>query len=142
MATKTTWAQRVLAVLNLSEEGKVGLFENYAIKTYEKGIKQRKDAIARLKSELKEYLEREEEVLGELKVEVDTTAVTVLLNQIGSVADRERYFSIFDANISEALQRVDTQEESISGYKDHVERKIKSLESEIEIITKKMNLLK
>ena len=34
-----TWAQKVLALVKLSDDGKVGLFGDYAIKQYKKAIR-------------------------------------------------------------------------------------------------------
>lgn len=142
MSKSTTWAQRVLAVLNLSEEGKVGLFENYAIKMYTKAIKQRKDAIAKLKVELEEVIERETEMLSELKAELETVAVSINLDSIKTVEQRESYFREFDMNLSSALGKVDRQEQSIKATKESIDSKIDTMEKEIQVFERKLSFFK
>ena len=139
---KANWADRVLGRLNLSEKGQVALFGDLAVKNYEKGIKNKKSTIEKLKSELAEKLEEEEQILVELKEDLLSITESVNVEQIKSVDARKTYFDIFDKNISSAMSKTDAQEKYIVAVKESVDKQIKNLESEIKILETKLSYLK
>lgn len=141
MNTGISWSQKVLAKLNLNEEGKVGLFRDSLVKTWEKAITVRKREIAQIKEKEVELLESMNEVLDELKEEMNDTFITVDPEKIKTRDSRIDYIDSFDRKCNEAVAKVKAQEESIEETKKHNAERIKLKEQEIEVFENKLSFI-
>lgn len=141
MNTEISWSQKVLAKLNLNEEGKIGLFKDSLVKTWEKAITVRKREIAQLKEKEAEKLESMNEILDELKEEMNDTFITVDPEKIKTREARIDYIESFDAKCNEAVAKVKAQEESIEETKKYNAEKIKLKEQEIEVFENKLSFI-
>lgn len=141
MNTGISWSQKVLAKLNLNEEGKVGLFRDSLVKTWEKAIAVRKREITQIKEKEAETLESMNEVLDELKEEMNDTFITVDPEKIKTRDQRVDYIALFDRKCNEAVAKVKAQEESIEETKKHNAERIKLKEQEIEVFENKLSFI-
>lgn len=139
MSELKDWADRVLGRLNLSEKGQVDLFGDLARKTYEKAIKTKKTAITKLKSDLVDLLEEEEQTLIELKEDLISVTEAISVDSIKSVEARKNYFEVFDRKVSEAMSVVDSKEKYIISIEENVAKQIEKLNSEIKILETKLS---
>lgn len=125
------FVKKVMGLLNLSEEGQVGLFADQVFRNYEKQIKLYNKSIDKVTSDLEEFVERENEILAELNIDLKTTAKTVDLDSIKTRADRESYFSSFNYAIANAMSAVKRQEDKIKKQSENAEKQIKDAKDEI-----------
>ena len=135
------WASKVMGQLNLSEEGKLINFGDYAVSLYEKGIKEREKIIKSLKEERDELIERAEEILSEYNEDIEVTALNVDVTAISTRNDREKYFNSYDSSLSHALAQYDAQVEHIDSIKTQYNTSIEQIEKEIEILNRKMSVI-
>ena len=141
MNTEISWSQKVLAKLNLNEEGKIGLFKDSLVKTWEKAITVRKREIAQLKEKEAEKVESMNEVLDELTDEMNEVFITVNPEKIKTREARIDYIGSFDAKCNEAVRKVKKQEEDIKATKEYTASVIKLKEQEIEVFENKLSFI-
>lgn len=141
MNTEISWSQKVLAKLNLNEEGKIGLFKDSLVKTWEKAITVRKKEIAQLKEKEAEKVESMNEVLDELTDEMNEVFITVNPEKIKTREARIEYIESFDAKCNEAVRKVKKQEEDIKATKEYTASVIKLKEQEIEVFENKLSFI-
>lgn len=132
------WVKKALGSLNLSEEGKLINFYDFATKEYQKGISSREKVLAKLKVDYEEEIERQNEILVEKTEDLQIVSTFVDVKAIDKRIDREKYFSTFDKNFSEALQEVKNQKDFISSITEKYENSVKALQLEIEIFKTKL----
>lgn len=141
MTTETTWIQKVLAKLNLNEEGKVGLFKDSLIKTWKKQVLIREREITNLKEKEVEKVEEMTEVLTELQEEMAETFISVDVDQIKTKEGRDYYIGEFDKKCNNVTAKVKRQETEIKSYKDSVSKLIETKEEEISAFKTKLSFL-
>lgn len=132
------WVKKALGTLNLSEEGKIINFYDFAVKEYQKGISSREKALVKLKTEYEEELERQNEILIEKTEDLQIISTSININSIDKRVDREKYFVQFDEIFSEALMEVQNQKDFISSITEKYENSVKQLKAEIEIFKTKL----
>lgn len=137
----SNWVKRVMATLNLSEEGKVLVFGEYAADKYRKGVKEREKLIRNLTEERDEVVEREEEILTELKADLLVIVDNIDTTKINTRQEREAYFEQYDSNISEHEAAIEVQEEKISAIQDEYNANIDRLNEEITVLNNRLHLL-
>lgn len=138
---ETNWRERVMAFMNLGEQGKVDNFGELAKKLYKKAIKERELKITRLTDSYNDEQERNSEILDELKEDVTHASITVDAKKLDSLADRESYFKVFDSTFSTAFMKVDQQEEIIKAKKDNFSKEVEKLKGEIKIFKLKLSYM-
>lgn len=138
---KTSWIERVMAHLNMNEKGQCDLFGCYALKQYKEAIKQRKTKILRLTEEHDDDVERDQELLAEIKEDLEQAAISVDPKKLGSREARENYFKEFDGNVSTLMAKVEAKEELIKAKQETYDKSIATLKKEIDIFQRKCNFL-
>lgn len=135
------WAKKVMGQLNLSEEGKLINFGDYAMSMYQKGIKEREKAIKAIEEERSEFLERAGEISEELAEDVLAASLNVDISSINSRSERESYFKVFDAAMSRAISAVDKHEEHSASKVSEYDKKIEEIKGQIAILKSKTAVL-
>lgn len=128
---KVSFVAKVLAKLNLNEEGKVGLAIDAITKSYEKEIKAYERKIADTNSTAADKLVDMEEVLTELKAEKVEVIATIDVDSIKTNEDRKAYVSVYTRKALNAMRKVTAQEEAIAEYKEDVAETVKGYEEQI-----------
>lgn len=131
LSQKPSWISRVLAQLNMSSDGQVVLFHKLATDSFKKTIKLLNKRAEKLEEDRKDYMERESEVLAELKEELQFVAITVDKDALASRDARESYFQTYVRNVKAARNAVKRQETRIKEYNEEVDRAIKVINDEI-----------
>lgn len=139
--TSLNWADKVIALLTVSDEGRVQLFGDYAAKNYQKGIAERKKRITNLNEEMKEFKERAAEITEEMQHDLETVSISVRLDSIKSREEREKYFQQWDTNLSDTLAKIDDYKESVKSRIAQFEANIKNTEQEIVYLEQKLQFL-
>ena len=127
--------------LNLSEEGKLINFGEYASTVYEKAIKEREKSIKAINEEKEEIIERAKEILSEYEEDLQTTALNIDTTAINTRNDRERYFEEYDATLSHALAIYDRQKEYIDSVEKKYSSTIDQIKEEIAVLNRKLTLI-
>ena len=141
-ATKTTWVERVLAFLNVSDADKVSLMKKRMEKYYKEEERKCKAHIEKLSRDLEDYLETSEEKLLEITEQEEGAFLNVNLDTIKTVDDREYYVSVLDEQFNRAIKlRLEKEEEMIK-TRQEVEEKIAQFEKKLEMIDYKRSKLK
>lgn len=130
---KVSFVQKVLAKLNLNEEGKVGLAVDAIVKFYEKEVKAYERKISDTNSTAAEKLVDMEEVLSELKAEKAEIIATIDVESIKTNEDRKSYVAVYTRKARAAIQAVKAQEERIKEYKEDVEETISEYKEQIDL---------
>lgn len=133
MATieKKNWVSRVLGVLNMTEDGHVAAFHKLATDSFKKAIKELKKRSDRLTEDSLDWLERENEILSELKEKLTEVAVTVDKDMLTTRENRESYFQTYVYAVKKARELVATQEVKIKKYTESIESEIKKINDDI-----------
>lgn len=131
-ATKNvTWVSKVMGLLNLSEEGQVGLMYEQLVKLLKKQIKERKDLINKVQEQTASKLEDLSEELNEIKDQSELAFITVDVDRIKSLADRQNYSRDLNKAFDEALEVVSAKEREIESLKERTKATIEAYEKEI-----------
>jgi len=138
---KISWKEKVMGLMNLSEEGQVGLFGDLARKRYNKAIKERKLLITRKTDAYNDEKERDEEILAELKTDLNHASITVDSKSLQSLAAREEYFYVFDKKLSTAMALIESKIRNIKTKEDNFKEDIDKINGEISIFENKLLLL-
>lgn len=130
---KVSFISKVLAKLNLNEEGKVGLAVDAITKSYEKEIKAYERKISDTNATATDKLVDMEEVLTELKAEKAEVIATIDVESIKSNEDRKAYVAVYTRKARAAINAVKEQEEDIAAYKEDVAETVKDFQEQITI---------
>lgn len=130
--TATTWVDKVLANLNITDEHKVILMHKTLKKVLQKQISIRKDNITKLKAQTIEELETMQEVLDEIKEDSELAFITVDVNRIKDVPSRKSYAIVLNSNFENALDKIEAQEKAMDELKENTEATAKAYQKEID----------
>lgn len=131
---KVSFVQKVLAKLNLNEEGKIGLAVDAITKFYEKEVKSYERKISDTNATAAEKLVDMEEVLSELKIEKTEIIATIDVESIKTNEDRKAYISVYTRKARAAINAVKAQEERIKEYKEDVEEAVAEYTEQIDLL--------
>ena len=140
-STIKTWTKRVLAVLNLNDEGKVDLMLNKMLKYYKEELRKAKANIETVERRLAEWLENAEEELLELKEAEETAFVTIDPDRIATNDSRNSYVRDLDEQFNQAIKARERKEKEIINRKKDDEATIENYKKAIEVINFKMSKL-
>lgn len=140
-STIKTWTKKVLAVLNLNDEGKVDLMLNKMLKYYKEELRKAKANIETVERRLAEWLENAEEELLELKEAEETAFVTIDPDRIATNDSRNSYVRDLDEQFNQAIKARERKEKEIINRKKDDETTIENYKKTIGVINFKMSKL-
>ena len=130
-ASEITWASKVMARLNLSEEGKVGLFGDKLKRVWEKAIRTKKDEISKLESQLANELIEMDEKLVEITDEYNDAFLGIDVELIIDNDSRAKYADVFTRNLMSRKNAVISYTQLIEDTKKSYQVKIDELKASI-----------
>jgi len=137
-ANAKTWVQKVLARLDLNDEGKVGLFGDTLRREWKKLIRDNQRQIGQLETELDDKLIDLNEKLTDLKEDYVNSFEEVDVCEIDTSTDRKQYVKEFTRMIISRKNAVLELEGEIADTKDSFKaridehnKKIKELEESL-----------
>ena len=129
-----TWAQKVLAKLNLSDAGKIGLFGDKLNAEWSKQIRNKKREIEVLNTQMEDELIEANEKLVDMKEDYLDAFLNVNTSKIETSDARTAYVETFTQNLVTKKNRVLAQEQEIQDIKTSYEEDINILKEQIELL--------
>ena len=129
--SEITWASKVMARLNLSEEGKVGLFGDKLKRVIEKRIIDKEEEVAKLERQLKNTMIEMNEQLNEVKDEYSDAFITIDLTRITDTDSRKAYADPFVNNLMQKKNAVINFIQKIEDTKNSYDKQIEELKDSI-----------
>lgn len=127
-----TWAEKVLAKLNLSDKGKIGLFGDKLNSEWSKQIRNKKREIEVLNTQMEDELIEANEKLVDMKEDYLDAFLNVNTSKIETSDARTAYVDVFTQNLVTKKNRVLAQEQEIQDIKTSYEEDINTLKEQIE----------
>lgn len=142
MATeKKNWLSLAIARTKQSDEDKLSSFQGYAVKAYQKSIRNYKTQLSTLKATYADDKERDEEILKELREDLITASFALDVKKIETRQSREDFFGDFDNNLSSAFSNVSNKEKAIVEKAKTFDEKVENLERAIKMLEAKCAML-
>ena len=129
-----TWAEKVLAKLNLSDKGKIGLFGDKLNSEWSKQIRNKKREIEVLNTQMEDELIEANEKLVDMKEDYLDAFLNVNTSKIETSDARTAYVETFTQNLVTKKNRVLAQEQEIQDIKTSYEEDINILKEQIELL--------
>ena len=129
-----TWAEKVLAKLNLSDKGKIGLFGDKLNSEWSKQIRNKKREIEVLNTQMEDDLIEANEKLVDMKEDYLDAFLNVNTSKIETSDARTAYVSTFTQNLVDKKNRVLAQEQEIQDIKTSYEEDINTLKEQIDLL--------
>ena len=129
-----TWADKVLAKLNLSDKGKIGLFGDKLNAEWSKQIRNKKREIEVLNTQMEDELIEANEKLVDMKEDYLDAFLNVNTFKIETSDARTAYVEAFTQNLVTKKNRVLAQEQEIQDIKTSYEEEINTLKEQIELL--------
>lgn len=129
-----TWTEKVLAKLNLSDKGKIGLFGDKLNAEWSKQIRNKKREIEVLNTQMEDDLIEANEKLVDMKEDYLDAFLNVNTSKIETSDARTAYVSTFTQNLVDKKGRVLAQEQEIQDIKTSYEEDINILKEQIELL--------
>ena len=129
-----TWADKVLAKLNLSDKGKIGLFGDKLNAEWSKQIRNKKREIEVLNTQMEDELIEANEKLVDMKEDYLDAFLNVNTSEIETSDARTAYVDVFTQNLVTKKNRVLAQEQEIQDIKTSYEEVINILKEQIELL--------
>ena len=129
-----TWAEKVLAKLNLSDKGKIGLFGDKLNSEWSKQIRNKKREIEVLNTQMEDELIEANEKLVDMKEDYLDAFLNVNTSKIETSDARTAYVDVFTQNLVTKKNRVLAQEQEIQDIKTSYEEEINTLKEQIELL--------
>jgi hypothetical protein len=129
-----TWAEKVLAKLNLSDKGKIGLFGDKLNSEWSKQIRNKKREIEVLNTQMEDELIEANEKLVDMKEDYFDAFLNVNTSKIETSDARTAYVEAFTQNLVTKKNRVLAQEQEIQDIKTSYEEEINTLKEQIDLL--------
>lgn len=129
-----TWAEKVLAKLNLSDKGKIGLFGDKLNSEWSKQIRNKKREIEILNTQMEDELIEANEKLVDMKEDYLDAFLNVNTSKIETSDARTAYVEVFTQNLVTKKNRVLAQEQEIQDIKTSYEEDINTLKEQIDLL--------
>lgn len=136
-----TWVEKVLALLNVSEEAKVSSMKKRMERYYKDEERKCNAQIEKLKRDLEDYLEISKEKLEEIKEQEEQAFIEINVDKIATVELRESYVSQLDEQFNRGIRARKEKEEEIQAQKEYTEKQIKLYKEKLEMIAYKKQQL-
>jgi len=135
MATATkkemNFIQKVLALVQMDDEGKLILFYKAIKKEWNKQVKIRKDSLARLKTKYEDTIEGLVEELEELEEERNLAVLSIDVDSIQTREQRVEYVKTYNSKVDNAIMAVERKEEELQSTKEQYDSDVETLNKEI-----------
>jgi hypothetical protein len=129
-----TWAEKVLAKLNLSDKGKIGLFGDKLNSEWSKQIRNKKREIEILNTQMEDELIEANEKLVDIKEDYYDAFLNVNTSKIETSDARTAYVESFTQNLVYKKNAILAQEQEIKDIKSSYEEDIKELQEQIDLL--------
>jgi DNA repair exonuclease SbcCD ATPase subunit len=129
-----TWAEKVLAKLNLSDKGKIGLFGDKLNSEWSKQIRNKKREIEVLNTQMEDELIEANEKLVDMKEDYFDAFLNVNTSKIETSDARTAYVESFTQNLVYKKNAILAQEQEIKDIKSSYEEDIKELQEQIDLL--------
>lgn len=129
-----TWAEKVLAKLNLSDKGKIGLFGDKLNSEWSKQIRNKKREIEVLNTQMEDELIEANEKLVDIKEDYYDAFLNVNTSKIETSDARTAYVESFTQNLVYKKNAILAQEQEIKDIKSSYEENINTLKEQIELL--------
>ena len=129
-----TWADKVLAKLNLSDKGKIGLFGDKLNAEWSKQIRNKKREIEVLNTQMEDELIEANEKLVDMKEDYLDAFLNVNTSKIETSDARTAYVETFTQNLVTKKNRVLAQEQEIQDIKTSYKEDINTLKEQIDLL--------
>lgn len=129
-----TWAEKVLAKLNLSDKGKIGLFGDKLNSEWSKQIRNKKREIEVLNTQMEDELIEANEKLVDMKEDYYDAFLNVNTSKIETSDARTAYVESFTQNLVYKKNAILAQEQEIKDIKSSYEEDIKELQEQIDLL--------
>jgi hypothetical protein len=129
-----TWAEKVLAKLNLSDKGKIGLFGDKLNSEWSKQIRNKKREIEVLNTQMEDELIEANEKLVDMKEDYFDAFLNVNTSKIETSDARTAYVESFTQNLVYKKNAILAQEQEIKDIKSSYEEDIKELKEQIDLL--------
>lgn len=129
-----TWAEKVLAKLNLSDKGKIGLFGDKLNAEWSKQIRNKKREIEALNTQMEDELIEANEKLVDIKEDYYDAFLAVNPAKIETSDARTAYVESFTQNLVYKKNAILAQEQEIKDIKSSYEEDIKELQEQIDLL--------
>lgn len=129
-----TWAEKVLAKLNLSDKGKIGLFGDKLNSEWSKQIRNKKREIEVLNTQMEDELIEASERLQDIKEDYLDAFLNVNTSKIETSDARTAYVESFTQNLVYKKNAILAQEQEIKDIKSSYEEDIKELQEQIDLL--------
>ena len=132
--SQISWEDKVLARLNLSEKGKVGLFGDKLRSEWSKQIRNKKREIEVLNTQMEDELIEANERLQDIKEDYLDAFLNVNTSKIETSDARTAYVESFTQNLVYKKNAILAQEQEIKDIKSSYEEDIKELQEQIDLL--------
>ena len=132
--SQISWEDKVLARLNLSEKGKIGLFGDKLRSEWSKQIRNKKREIEALNTQMEDELIEANEKLVDVKEDYYDAFLAVNPAKIETSDARMSYVDSFTYNLINKKQAIVDQEQYIKDIKSSYEEDIKELQEQIDLL--------
>ena len=129
-----TWAEKVLAKLNLSDKGKIGLFGDKLNAEWSKQIRNKKREIEILNTQMEDELIEANEKLVDIKEDYYDAFLAVNPTKIETSDARMAYVDTFTSNLLYKKNAILAQEQEIEDIKTSYQEDIKELQEQIDLL--------
>lgn len=129
-----TWAEKVLAKLNLSDKGKIGLFGDKLNAEWSKQIRNKKREIEILNTQMEDELIEANEKLVDIKEDYYDAFLAVNPTKIETSDARMAYVDVFTSNLLYKKNAILAQEQEIEDIKTSYQKAIKELQEQIDLL--------
>lgn len=129
-----TWAEKVLAKLNLSDKGKIGLFGDKLNSEWSKQIRNKKREIEVLNTQMEDELIEANEKLVDMKEDYFDAFLNVNTSKIETSDARTAYVESFTQNLVYKKNAILAQEQEIKDIRSSYEEGIKELQEQIDLL--------
>lgn len=129
-----TWAEKVLAKLNLSDKGKIGLFGDKLNSEWSKQIRNKKREIEILNTQMEDELIEANEKLVDIKEDYYDAFLNVNTSKIETSDARTAYVESFTQNLVYKKNAILAQEQEIQDIKTSYKENINTLKEQIDLL--------
>ena len=129
---KKSIVDRIMAVLNLTESGKIQHFFLKQIKNLEREITASERNITTITFHHEEDLDRSKEQLEDSKAELESAYLNVTVENVDTNAKQDAYAHTYWAGVEAAEEKVQRLEKSIESKIDAFKDQIKEIEVQID----------
>jgi prefoldin subunit 5 len=131
MSKQKSIVERIVALLQLTDSGRIQHFFDKQIKNLQREIAALERNITTLTFHHEADLDASKEKLEDAKAELESAYLNVTIDQVDNNAKQDAYSSVYWANVERAEEKVQQLEKSIESKIDAFKDQIKDIEVQI-----------